>query len=190
MPGPTTKITPREKAVIFAFVAGLIDDAKTAYLAADEKPTKEIEKQSSLKVSVSRWLNCDKVQKEIERARRYFADRDADQRQEGREEARRMMEEKTEEADGESNRTETKKPRTVNAIDYNNPEARRQLYNRIISEAADDPKTQLDAAKLIEQTQRDDRQAAQDNRVQRVYLPESCDMCPLYQKARTKKFTI
>ena len=88
---------------------------------------------------------------------------------------------------GDSNRT--KKERAAK-IDYNNPEARRQLYNRIISEAADDPKTQLDAAKLIEQTQRDDRQAAQDNRVQRVYLPESCDMCPLYQKARAKKFTI
>lgn len=188
MPGPTTKITPREKAVIFALVAGLIEDTKTAYIAADEKPASETQKQTSLKVSVSRWLNSAKIQKEIETARKYFADRDAEERRKGREEASRQNNEKDEgKKAGESDRTETKKARPVDTkIDYNDPKARRQLYNRIITEAADDPKTQLDAAKLIEQTQRDDRQAAQDNKIQRVYLPESCDICPLYLKQRIK----
>lgn len=192
MPGQTTKLTDREKAAIFALAAGLIDDTKTAYIIADQKPEKEVLKQTSLKSSVSRWLNSDKVQNTLKAYQRYFADRDAEERRKGREEASRQAAGNDEGQEGnkagESNHTETKQTRTVDTkIDYNDPKARRQLYNRIITEAADDPKTQLDAAKLIEQTQRDDRQAAQDQKVQRVFLPATCQACPMYAKAQAKR---
>ena len=48
---------------------------------------------------------------------------------------------------------------------------------RIIAESSDDPKTQLDAIKAIQQTQRDDRQAAKDSQIQRFYTPIQCRDC-------------
>jgi len=71
-------------------------------------------------------------------------------------------------------------------IDYYNPENQRKQINRIIEQAADDPKTQLDAIKAIQQTQRDDRQAAKDNQIQRFYSPLRCHKCPLYQRRKAK----
>ena len=67
-------------------------------------------------------------------------------------------------------------------IDYNDPQERKRAYNRIIQESADDPKTQLDALKVFEQLQRDDKQAAKDNQIQRFYTPLKCHSCPLWLK--------
>ena len=75
---------------------------------------------------------------------------------------------------GGNERTETE---TKNRIDYYDPANQRKQINRIIAESSDDPKTQLDAIKAIQQTQLDDRQAAKDSQIQRFYSPIQCREC-------------
>lgn len=182
MPGPTTTITDREKAAIFAFIAGIFPDWKTAYIAADERPERELITLKALHTQVSRWSNSDKVKTFVDYCRRFLSDRETDARKRGREEAERSFygndaTEGNKRTDGDGKR----------AVDYYDPMNQRKQINRIIAESADDPKTQLDAIKAIQQTQRDDRQAAKEGRSVRVYLPLSCDICPLWQKAKARR---
>ena len=72
-------------------------------------------------------------------------------------------------------------------IDYSNPRNRERLYNEIISQSKNDPKTALDAAKMFEQIQKDNREAAVTPQKQvRYYLPLRCESCVLYQKAKER----
>lgn len=170
MPGPTTPITPREKAAILALKFGLLPDQKSAYIVAEDKPAKEVNPKG-IDTLASRWMKSEKIQSFSEYIDRILADRDADARRRGREEAERMN--GREEAEG-SERTESKPGR---AVDYYDPANQRKQINRIIAESSDDPKTQLDAIKAIQQTQRDDRQAAKDSQIQRFYTPAQCRDC-------------
>ena len=186
MPGPTTPITDREKAAILAYCFGLFPDWKTAYIAADERPRDEVATLKALNTQSSRWSNSDKVQQFAEYCKRLISDRDADARERGREEERRGTRATYEEekSDGDNARTDSRRKMPV---DYYDPTNQRKQINRIIAESSDDPKTQLDAIKAIQQTQRDDRQAAKEGRSVRVYLPLSCDICPLWQKAKARR---
>lgn len=177
MPGPNTPITEREKNAIFAYVYGLLPDLKTAFICAYDGEINQAEGLKALNSQVSRWSHSDKFLKYAEYCKRIIADKDSDARQRGREEERNAA------AVVDSNRTETKR---AGKIDYYDPQNQRRTINAIIDKAADDPKTQLDAIKAIQQTQRDDRQAAKDNQIQRFYMPVTCKTCPLYQK-RAKK---
>ena len=186
------KATPREKTAVLALMSGYIDTWEEAYLIASQKSEKDAATVKYLKSSVTHWKQHPEIAQAVQEAKTFLNKRDEATAARIREELKPAQqprqeegkqEEENENTAGESNRTKKRKPAP---IDYNNPEARRQLYNRIISEAADDPKTQLDAAKLIEQTQRDDRQAAQDNKIQRVYMPVTCQTCPIFEKARNK----
>ena len=70
-------------------------------------------------------------------------------------------------------------------IDYSNPRNREQLYNEIIDKSKNDPRTQLDAAKMFEQIQKDNREAASTHQKHvRYYLPLRCESCVLYRKAK------
>ena len=177
MPGPNTPITEREKNAIFAYVYGLLPDLKTAFICAYDGEINQAEGLKALNSQVSRWSHSDKFTKYADYCKRIIADKDSDARQRGREEERNAA------AVVDSNRTETKR---AGKVDYYNPENQRRTINAIIDKAQDDPKTQLDAIKAIQQAQRDDRQAAKDNQIQRFYTPVTCKICPLYQK-RIKK---
>lgn len=177
MPGPNTPITEREKNAIFAYVYGLLPDLKTAFICAYDGEINQAEGLKALNSQVSRWSHSDKFTKYADYCKRIIADKDSDARQRGREEERNAA------AVVDSNRTETKRP---GKVDYYNPENQRRTINAIIDRSQDDPKTQLDAIKAIQQTQRDDRQAAKDNQIQRYYTPVTCRSCPFKAKA-TKK---
>ena len=89
-------------------------------------------------------------------------------------EERAKEEGRKEKETGDNERTQTE---TKTRIDYYDPANQRKQINRIIEESSDDPKTQLDAIKAIQQTQRDDRQAAKDSQIQRFYSPVQCREC-------------
>lgn len=167
MPGPTTPITPREKAAILALKFGLLPDQKSAYIVAEDKPAKEVNPKG-IDTLASRWMKSEKIQSFSEYIDRLMADRDADARQRGREEA------ETGRRAEDNERTPSKPGR---AVDYYDPANQRKQINLIIAESSDDPKTQLDAIKAIQQTQRDDRQAAKDSQIQRFYSPIQCRDC-------------
>ena len=96
--------------------------------------------------------------------------------------------EKTTADKGEENSVRTEKaPVLKNSkfVDYSSPAAQRAKLNELINTASD-PGEALDALKVIIQGQRADREAAKEGRVNRVYLPLTCDSCPMYQKARKR----
>ena len=178
MPGATTPITEREKAAIFAYKYGLIPDLKTAYICADDNQIAHAKGLKALDSQVSKWANSDKFKQFAEYCARIIADKEYQAVQRGKEEERRSGQ-----TPGDSEHTKPTKP---GKLDYYDPQNQRRTINAIIDKAADDPKTQLDAIKAIQQTQRDDRQAAKDNQIQRYYSPLSCRSCPFKAKA-TKK---
>ena len=183
MPGANTPTTDREKAALLAYRLGIIPDAKTAYIAAEDKAAADVAAKS-INSYVSRWINSDRVKQIISYFDRLLADRDADARERGREEEERRKY-KTGKNAGDNERTDGKPgARLAKEIDFYDPANQRTQINRIIREAADDPKTQLDAIKAIQQTQRDDKQAARDQKQVRSYLPLRCNDCPLMIKAR------
>lgn len=183
MPGPTTKITNREKAAVLLAAAGLVDDWTELYFIAEDKSRKDAESVQFVAASVSRWKNSDKIKKCLAEYTKLLADREADARTEGRDEERRKETERRRTEENERTERDAGKPFAA-AVDYYDPTNQRKQINRIIQEASDDPKTQLDAIKAIQQTQRDDRQAARDQKQVKSYLPLRCLSCPLYAKAR------
>lgn len=71
-------------------------------------------------------------------------------------------------------------------IDYTKPDAQRKLLNHLINTGGDG-KEKLDALKTIVSIQKDDREAARDNKVQRFYTPLKCSECPLYARAEISR---
>ena len=183
MPGPTTRITAREKAAVFLYAAGIETSWKEIYLIAEDKKRSDAEQIKDLTTLISRWKNSDKIKNALEESRRILAARDLEQRRQGAEEERRRQEEKQNEQGDNKQTTGHKAGQTAKNIDFYDPANQRTQINKIIQEASDDPKTQLDAIKAIQQTQRDDRQAARDQKQARFYLPIRCQSCPLYSKA-------
>ena len=185
MPGANTPTTDREKAALLAYKIGLIPDARTAYIIAEDKAVADVAK-GSLNSYVSRWINSDRVKQLLLYIDRVLADRDANARLKGRQDAEKARANKnTGTADIEGNRRKNAAGLSQET-DYYDPANQRTQINRIIREAADDPRTQLDAIKAIQQTQRDDKQAARDQKQVRTYLPLRCNDCPLLAKAREK----
>ena len=178
------KATEREKAVIAALAAGFVADWVEAYILSRETPTNQERERTRAKLSaiVTRWKQRPDIAGAYNTACEVLKAREQVARDKEREQILSGFDNK------EGGKESTQK-RTKTAVDYNDPQERKRAYNRIIQESADDPKTQLDALKVFEQLQRDDKQAAKDNQIQRFYSPLRCSGCPLYQKAN-KNLTI
>lgn len=178
------KATEREKAVIFSLAAGYIDSWQKAFILSRDYPIKQAEEIKSLAPTVTRWKQREEIQNAYNFAATALNLRDEETARKAREEASKKDDEETsQQLAGDSNRSKPAKP---GRIDYYNPENQRKTINAIIDKAADDPKTQLDAIKAIQQTQRDDRQAAKDNQIQRFYMPVACRTCPFKAKKAKK----
>ena len=186
MPKQAAPINARQKAAVFALAAGILADWTECFIAASENRTKEAEKVAATFSNVSHWKSSKKIRDYYDECRERIA-RDQARIQlqgieEGKREARKESEEET--TTGGNERTKTKRPAEL--VDYSDPANRKRLYNEVIRDASDDPKTRLDAAKVFEQIQRDDKQAARDQKQVRSYLPLRCESCPLYAKAAAK----
>ena len=191
MPGQTTKITNRERAAVMLAAAGIVDDWTELYFIAEDKSRKDAESVKFVAASVSRWKNSDKIKNCLAEYTKLLADREADARTEGRDEERRRETERR--SAGGNERPENEQGWKLAApVDYYDPKNQRTQINKIIQEASDDPRTQLDAIKAIQQTQRDDKQAAKDQQIQRFYTPVRCNICPIrqeYERRQARKTT-
>ena len=172
-------ITEREKAALYYHIFGGLDGWRQLYRIADADTDgkKEIK---YLDIYISKWKNSDKVKDFIKTLQALKAGQLAEERIKGREEEREK-ETRPEDNERTEEKTETK---IYKNIDYSDPKNRQRLYNEVIARSKDDPKTQLDAAKMFEQIQKDDREAAKVQKQQRIYLPLTCYDCPLYNKRR------
>lgn len=132
---------------------------------------------------VSKWKNSDKIKDFVKILQEEKARQQAEQRLKGQEEEKNKAKEEIE----NNERTEAKpESKDVKVIDYSDPANRKRLYNEVIASSGDDYKTKLDAAKVFEQIQKDDREAARSQKQVRYYLPLRCENCILYLKAQKK----
>ena len=175
MAGKTAELTTREKAaIIYKVITG--EPWTECYKIASKSDLTKLEKSKNLAVLASSWNKSHKVQtflKEFQIIQNNKLETEINEA---------IQQDRNKRGDSESTTGETTKRHNI--IDYSDPKNRQQLYNRVIANASDDPKTQLDAAKMFEQIQRDDREAARAQKQSRVYLPLTCNECPLYNRAR------
>lgn len=179
MSRPREKITDREKAAILLHLYGGENDWKKLYLISrpGEIPSNP-EDITYLPDYANKWKRMERIQEYLNEER----DKQARNRLRLEDKIRQEVESTTSPGESERKQNETKPEK----VDYYDPAEQRKQINRIIQEASDDPKTQLDAIKAIQQTQRDDRQAARDQKQVQSYLPLRCNSCPLMEKARKK----
>lgn len=185
---PIKKATDREKIAIFALVAGIIPDKKTAYILSRDHDDNDPRELSAIASTATRWAQRDDIAKLYEEFTRYFEDRDAQQRAIGRDEERaHLMQESNPDDTTQKARGNVRTKGQENAlfVDYSNPVNQSRKLNEIINKAGDAGEA-LDALKVIISTQRADRDAAKDNKVVRAYLPHNCHACPLYHAAHEK----
>ena len=168
------RLTDRERAAIYLHVFAGVDDWKLLYSIADngpEKSPRDIDRSVA-----SKWKNTGKIQALIKEAEGLKYALIADGIERG----------KIARDDGPGEnvpaKTDGEKPR-AKFVDYSSPEAQRAKLNELVNTASD-PGEVLDALKVIIQGQRADREAAREGRVNRVYLPLTCDSCPMYQRRR------
>jgi hypothetical protein len=173
-------LTLSEKVAICGLVCGVVDNWADCYLIGAGKYGDLSVNRNNLRPTVSRWKNSAKVVKEYEKQMAEFATR------------AKSLSISDNSGEGEKLTSCDNKEHTKNGkrtqIDYTRPENQRTLLNDLIN-TADDQKDKLDALKTIIQAQKDDKQAAKDNQIQRFYSPLRCSGCPLYQKAN-KNLTI
>ena len=166
-------LTIRERAAIALYLTD--DKVSTAdlYIAAHHKSAEEVAGMKSLYSAASHWLNSKPVQDYIRTQRL----RQEDQRREERESVKSEILSQV--------HAQNENITLDGIIDYSDQRNRERLYNQVIANSKDDPKTQLDAAKMFEQIQKDNREAASTHQKQvRYYLPLRCESCVLYRKAK------
>lgn len=165
------ELTIREKAAIALYLTENKVRTSDLYLVGHKKSSEEVAGMKHLDSCASHWFSSPPVQEYIRTRSLRMADDQAKERE-------AMRRELLSELHADSGRS------GAGIIDYSDPLNREKLYNEVIARSADDPKTQLDAAKMFEQIQKDNREAASTRQRQsRVYLPLRCESCPLYQKA-------
>lgn len=177
-------ITDREKAVLFALAAGYIKTWNEAFILSypdTEEKARSLKKVSS---SVTHWKNHPTIVQAFKEVSQYVEARDQLIKDDAIKKA--SKDDAITKEDKQEAGSERPGPKASTKVDYSDPEARRKLYNEIILKSADDPKTQLDAAKVIEQTQRDDKQAARERKTVVFFTPQRCLSCELYLKAQKK----
>lgn len=182
-------LTKREKAVIFAFAAGQVENWTQTYILAHQRPEAEILAQMSLRSTVSRWKLREDVQTAYKNALAVLAARDQQTAARAIQETneRNSSAEEEEETTADSVRTKQKARAAVaGPVDYTNPAEQARKLNELINTASD-PGEALDALKVIISSQRADKEAAREGKRVLFYAPLRCRECPIYAKAREKR---
>lgn len=176
-------ITLREKAAIYAFVAGVLETWTDCFTVAMQDNEDVIRRRGGLATMVARWKARQDIKDLYLNAQRYFMERDDAAVQRWRRENPGTMEEERNDAPkvaGECVRIETPTNAGRKTVDYTDPKNQARKLNELINRA-DNTGEALDALKVIISTQKADRDAARDGRQVRAYIPMGCNDCPLYQ---------
>lgn len=174
-------LSEREKSAIYYHVFGGVDDWDLLYMIADDNKLNADKDRKYFHQIVSTWKRSDKVQNFIKELRERQIDQIGEIRQRIREEEKNKLFESI-----DTNNTPDDPGAKI--IDYTNPDSQRRKLNLLINQAKDNDEA-LDALKVMIQTQKDDKQAAREQKQQRIYLPLSCSSCPLYELSK-KNLTI
>ena len=179
-------ITHRERVALFALAAGYIENWTDCYIVASQENEDTTRRRGGLNTTVQRWKNRTDIKDAFQAAKNNLFEHD--------EQTRRIYQAQLDERKGDDNghdgtgdneRTQTAPKQKRGTIDYLNPENQAAKLNELVNRADSTGET-LDALKVIIATQKADRDAARDGRQVKCYVPMSCDICPLYEKAQKK----
>ena len=172
-------LSEREKAALYYHYFAGCNDWPLLFRIADNAPFNDLLKDSkNLSDYASKWKRSEKVITFL----RQLQTQEIIKEHQKREEIEKDLQ-----TAAESERTEKEPERKkTKFVDYTNPDNQRHKLNELINDASD-PGEALDALKVIISGQRDDRQAAREQKQVRAYLPITCESCPLYQKAKARK---
>lgn len=173
------RLTASESAALFWFVFEGEKDWKKVYMAAAGWTDEEAEQDPLLLGQyTSKWKATAKVKNELLRLKVVKDSYIKSVQQQAYEEGRRSAFEEAHEGTEEELRAKVK-----GEIDYTDPDKQKEKLNEIINTAKDSGEA-LDALKVIIAGQRNDQDAAKQNKVQRFYTPMKCRECPLYRDAK------
>ena len=169
-------LTPAEKAALFWWVMEGEKDWMQVYLAATGMTEDDLAKDNRVVIGqyMSKWKATSKVKNEIQRLKLIKENRTKDLQQQAYDEGRKSAFEESTDATDEEIRTKIK-----GITDYTDPKNQKDKLNEIINSARD-PGDALDAIKVIISGQRNDQDAAKQNKIQRFYTPLQCRDCPIY----------
>lgn len=169
------KITIREQSAVrlHIYLDGEVSPS-LLYRVAYPGSIDAVEAISDLPAVASRWWRSRKIQ-DFYTAEKALHDarKDAERKRIEAEAIHRIQAEKAGHTD------------TAGMIDFSIPENQRKKLNQLINTATD-PGEALDALKLIISKQNELAPEERRESPVRVYLPLSCQDCPLYKKAKAK----
>lgn len=177
------KVTRRERAILYALAAGYVASWREAYTLAEQRPEDDEKVVNALNSTITRWRQHPEIVKAFEEVQAMLKVRDEKLIEEERSKWEKGRGEEKRPEGIESTQAEPKK--APKYIDYSNPENQRKKLNELVNTAADSGEA-LDALKVIIQGQKADREAAKEQKTVRTYLPLTCDVCPLYEKAKKR----
>lgn len=160
------KTSTAERVAIFALVAGIIDEWKTAYIIARGDDPENLPK--TWETSASQWKNSDKIQRLYKETETLYKARFVESYNKGK-------------ADGiQEGKSYAESDQNGDGIgtDYTKPENQRKLLNKIIQKNPTSTDA-LDALKVIIAGQKGERDAGKDKQIQRFYTPLRCSSCPI-----------
>ena len=168
------ELTPREIAAAQLYAYGIETSPAKLYAVAHRGSLEAVEALSDINASASRWLHSEKVQSFVRREKAAI-------------DARQAQERKTIEAEVLA-RVRAKKDGSLTEagqIDYSDPRNQLRKLNTLINGSTDTGET-LDALKVMIAKQSDLAPEKKGERPVRVYVPMSCDACPLYAEAQAR----
>lgn len=165
-------ITLRERAAVMLYIEGAIKSKPDLYRVAYAGSSTEVESLADISATATRWFSSKKIQEFLASQKAIC-------------EEKRRKERKVIEAEILAHVPDKQKDASSRIVDYSNPENQRKKLNELVNSASD-PGEALDALKVIISGQRDDKQAAREQRQVRAYLPLMCDECPLYIREKSK----
>lgn len=181
------RFTDREKAAIWFHVFGGCEDWATLYKLANDEETKQ--KGNALNQVVSKWKHSEKIRLYLEEVRQKKWELIQRAKEDGanqREQELTKHAREEERTRAESERTNEKQTKPIaKAVDYSDPANQAKKLNELVNSASD-PGEALDALKVIISSQKADREAAKERKTVQVYMPLTCDSCPLVQKKMKK----
>lgn len=173
-------LTAAEKAALFWAIFEGERDWKVIYQAAAGMTEEEMNanKATVMASYISRWKATSKVKNEIQRLKLFKENYIKHIQQQAYEEGRRTAFLEAGAANDEELMRKVK-----GQVDYTDPQMQKEKLNEIINSARDSGEA-LDALKVIISGQKNDQEAAKNNKVQRFYTPLQCRDCPLYNEKK------
>lgn len=166
------ELSLKDKVAVKSLVYGIVQNWSDAFKIAYDGTQKDIDKIKYLPTIVSRWKRSPKIQD-------FYNDCLYQYKQQKQTLIEQYLREEGNQEKGKGESIHTKRGKTA-LVDFSNPTNQMQKLNELVNNSDDVGET-LDALKVIISSQKADRESAREGKQVKVYLPITCNECPLYK---------